>query len=146
MTGKALHARVMDALGAGDASVLDEVLAPDVVDHNPLPDQAPGREGFKQWFAMVREAFPDVTATVEDALAEGDLVAARVTYRATHRGPFVGLPATGRTVEFAAFHIVRISGGRIVEWWGLADLLGAVLQIGGSVAPPPGPLEGGPRS
>lgn len=71
-----------------------------------------------------------------DLIAEGDRVAGRVTYRATHRGPFVGVPATGRRVEFEAFHIVRFARGRAVEWWGTADIFGALIQVGAEVVRP----------
>jgi steroid delta-isomerase-like uncharacterized protein len=142
------YRRVIDAVGAGDAAALDELMATDLVDHNPVPGQAPGVEGFRQWMAAARAAFPDLRGTVDAVVADGDLAAGRVTWRGTHRGPFVGLPASGREVTILAFHHVRVSSGRVVEWWGTADLLGAVQQLGGRVVPggpaatPPGPGAG----
>jgi predicted ester cyclase len=85
----------------------------------------------------VRTSFPDFRGTVEILLAEGDLVAGRVTWRGTQQGPFLGLPPSGTQVEIAAFHIVRLSAGRIVEWWGTADLLGALQQLDARILPPP---------
>jgi predicted ester cyclase len=70
-------------------------------------------------------------------LAEGNLVAGRVTWRGTQRGSFLGVPPSDTQVEIAAFHIVRLSAGRIVEWWGTADLLGALEQLGARILPPP---------
>jgi steroid delta-isomerase-like uncharacterized protein len=107
-----------------------------IVDHNPVPDQAPGAEGFKQWMARVRSYFPDLSGTVEDIVVEGDRVAARVTWRGTHRGAFLGIPPTGRSVSFSAFHIVRFSEDRAAEWWGTADLLSALQMLGATVSGP----------
>jgi steroid delta-isomerase-like uncharacterized protein len=130
------YRRIIDAISRGDTTALDELMAPDVVDHNPVPDQASGVEGFKQWMARVRGYFPDFAGTVEDFIAEGDRVAGRVTWRGTHRGEFLGVAPTGREVSFSAFHIVRFAGGRAAEWWGTADLLSVIQQLGGTVSGP----------
>ena len=127
---------IIDAISRGDADGLDELIAPDVVDHNPIPDQVPGRDGFKQWMAAARTAFPDMRGTVEDVIAEGDRVAARMTWHGTHRGEFVGVRPTGKGVSFSAFHLVRFSQDRAVEWWGTADLLGLLHQLGATVSGP----------
>jgi predicted ester cyclase len=95
-----LYERVIAAFAEGDANGLDELLDERILDHNPLPDQAAGRDGFKQWLAQARSAFPDLSANVEDVVVEGDRVAGRVTYRGTHSGAFVGVAATGHIVEF----------------------------------------------
>jgi steroid delta-isomerase-like uncharacterized protein len=130
---KDVYRGVIAAVGDGDLAALDAFLAQDLVDHNPLPDQAPGVAGFKQWASAVRTSFPDLQGSVETVLAEGDLVAGHVTWRGTQRGPFLGVPPTDRRVEITAVHIVRLSAGRIVEWWGTADLLGALEQLGAQV-------------
>ncbi len=98
-----------------------------------LRRRPPGRDGFKHWAASARDAFPDLTGVVEDRVVEGDKVAARVTWRGTHHGEFLGVPGTGEAVEFAAFHIVRFSAGRAAEWWGTADLLGVIAQVGATI-------------
>jgi predicted ester cyclase len=74
--------------------------------------------------------------TVEDVVAEGDRVAARVTWQGTHRGEFLGVEATGTGVTFSAFHLVRFSEDGAAEWWGTADLLGALEQMGATVSGP----------
>ena len=86
-----------------------------------------------------RAAFPDLTATVQDLVAGFDRLAARVRYRGTHSGTFLGIAATGREVDFEAFHFARFRNGRIVEWSGTADLLGALRQIGAVVSAPDDP-------
>jgi len=124
-----VYRRVIDAISCGDADALDGLLAADVVDHNPMPGQAPGLEGFKEWMGAVRASFPDLTGSIEDVVAEGDRVAGRVTWYGTHHGPFAGHAATGRPVSFTAIHIVRLADGRIAEWWGAANVLDAIEQI-----------------
>lgn len=96
----------------------------------------PGKQGFKQWMASARETFPDLSSTVEDTVVENDRVAGRVTYRGTHAGQLAGVAPTSRPVEFTAFHIVRVSHGKIVEWWGAADLFGVLSQVGAQVVGP----------
>ena len=131
---KDAYRQIIDAITRGDAEGLDELMAPEIVDHNPIPNQAPGRDGFKQWMAAARNAFPDLRGTVEDVIVEGDRVAARTTWHGTHRGEFVGVGATGRRVSFSAFHLVRFSQDRAVEWWGTADLLGVLEQLGATIS------------
>lgn len=128
---------IITAVSEDDLQSLDQYLAPDFVDHNAPPTQPAGIEGFKSWARSARGAFPDLHGTVEDLLTDGDQVAGRVTWRGTHLGELMGLPATGGAVEFPAFHIVRFSGGLAAEWWGTADLLGVLITLGGQVLPPP---------
>lgn len=133
---KDTYRRIIDAISRGDTDGLDELVAPDVVDHNPIPDQAAGRDGFKQWMAAARTAFPDLHGTVEDVIAEGDRVAARVSWHGTHRGDFMGVPPAGKRVSFSAFHLVRFAEERAVEWWGTADVPGVLRQLGATGSGP----------
>jgi predicted ester cyclase len=98
--------------------------------------QGPGFEGLKEWLASARASFPDLHGTVEDAIVEGDRLAARVTWRATHRGEFAGVAPTNKQVEMAAYHHVRFADGRAAEWWGTADVFGVLQQLGATVAAP----------
>jgi predicted ester cyclase len=125
-----IYLAVIAAVSAGDDAALDELMAENLIDHNPAPGQPPGRAGFKYWAASARDAFPDLTGVVEDTVVEGNKVAARVTWRGTHQGVFAGVAGTGVAVEFAAFHIVRFAEGLAAEWWGTADLLTAMRQVG----------------
>ncbi len=128
-----LYRQVINAISRGDTQVLDDILAPDILDHNPIPLQSPGRDGFKEWMAAARISFPDLWGTVEDVLVSGDYVIGRVTWRGTQRGSFAGLPPTQKTTAFEGIHIVRYDGAKIAEWWGVADLLGAIHRLGGKV-------------
>jgi ketosteroid isomerase-like protein len=97
------------ALETGDVTLLDPLLAGDVVDHDPTPGMAPGREGVKRAFAELRAAFPDYRGTVEDLIVEGDKAACRVTGRMTHRG---------REVTLRGIDILRFERGVLIERWG----------------------------
>ncbi|HEV2148366.1 MAG TPA: ester cyclase [Longimicrobiaceae bacterium] len=115
---------------SGDFSGLDEVIAPDVRDHDPDPGQGEGREGLKAFFAELARAFPGLEVVVDDLIAEGDRVAARVRFRGTHSGDFQGIAASGRPVEMRVVDVLRIRDGKIVERWGVGDQLGLMQQLG----------------
>jgi len=104
-----LYAEVM---GKGNMTEADALLSTEYVEHLPVP--TPGREGLKQLVMMVLGAFPDIHPTVEDAVAEGDRVAVRIVARGTHQHAFMGIPASGKAVEWKEMHIYRVVGGKIV--------------------------------
>ena len=109
---------------------LDEVYTPDVVWHNPEGD-IQGIEQAKQFVSMFKTAFPDMGATIEDVVAEGDKVVTRVTLRGTHQGEVEEFgPPTGRQVEAQGITIHRIEGGKIVEEWNSYDNLSLMQQLG----------------
>jgi steroid delta-isomerase-like uncharacterized protein len=115
---------------ADNPDIIDEVYAPDVVWHNPDQD-VHGIEEAKQFIGMYTTAFPDMSVTVEDAIAEGDKVVTRVTLRGTHQGEVEAFgPPTGRQVEGEGITIHRIEGGKIVEEWNAYDNLTLLQQLG----------------
>ena len=114
----------------GNESAAEELLAADFVDHTPFPGVSPDREGVKRLFAALRQAFPDLRAKIHDQLSEKDRVATRKTFRGTHRGEFLGIAPTGRSVSFDVIDVVRIADGRIAEHWNVVDLMGLLQQIG----------------
>jgi steroid delta-isomerase-like uncharacterized protein len=135
---KAMFRRLMDeVVNKGNLDIIDELVAADVVEHEELlPGLPQNREGVKQFFAILRSAFPDIKATIEDVIAEGDRVVARGTMSGTHQGEFMGIPATGKKVSFGAIDILRITNGKFVEHWGLTDSMAMMQQLG--VIPGPG--------
>ena len=136
-TGNAAAYRsIIDAVSTGHIDLLDGLIAEELVDHNPVPGQPAGRAGFVYWAETARKAFPDLAGSVDDTIATGAKVAGRVTWRGTHVGPFVGVPGTGLSLQFEAFHIVQFERHLATQWWGTADLLGALLQTGARVLPP----------
>jgi len=120
----------------GNLGALDELMATNIVDHHTLPGLPPGLEGFKQVLTMFRTAFPDLHLTVEDMIAEGDMVVSRVKVRGTHKGDLMGIAPTGKQVTLEAIDITRIAGDKFVERWGIIDMLGMMQQLG--VIPAPG--------
>lgn len=119
----------------GDAAVAEELLAPTYVNH-AFPGVPPGPAGLLQAVGMFRAGFPDFRVTVEELLGEGDLVATRGFFTGTHRGAFMGVPATGKPIRVGYMDFWRLEGGQAVENWVQMDLLGLMQQLG--VAPTPG--------
>ncbi len=124
-----------EGINQGKLDYFDQVLAPTYVNHN-MPAPGPGPEAFKQVLAMFLKAFPDMHITVEDVITEGDKVATRGTWRGTHKGDFMGIPATGKSVSVTYSDIWRFENGQAVENWVQMDMLGLMQQLG--VAPAPG--------
>lgn len=120
----------------GNLDVIDEISEPNFIDHNPAPGQEPGIQGIKKSLMEYRAAFPDLQITVEDMIAEGDKVVARITATGTHKGEFAGIPATGKRASISVIDIVRVANGKAVERWGIEDNMGLMQQLG--VIPSPG--------
>jgi steroid delta-isomerase-like uncharacterized protein len=115
---------------ADNPDILDEVYAPDVVWHNPDQD-IQGIEEAKQFIGMYKTAFPDMSVTIEDVVAEGDKVVTRVTLRGTHQGEVEEFgPPTGKQVELKGLTMHRIEDGKIVEEWNSYDNLSLMQQLG----------------
>ncbi len=119
---------IEDGWNRGNLVVIDELFAPDFVEHQV--GIRPGRDGVRDSIRDLRTAFPDLRLAVEDVVAEGDLVWARIRATGTHQGPFLGTAGTGRPIRVDVIDIVRLAGGRIVEHWGVADRLSLAQQIG----------------
>jgi predicted ester cyclase len=133
-----------EVASAGDYDVLDEILAPGFVDHDPAPDQGPGIEGLKGFFRTMRSAFPDLRAEPVEIAATDDHVAMRYTISGTHEGEFQGVAPTGKRFEVSALQLARFENGRCVERWGSTDELGMMKQLGilEEVAGAPGKAKG----
>lgn len=118
-----------EVLNEGNLDRIDALVTPDYRLHAVgFPDPM-DREAHKGFVATIRAAFPDWRESVEEIVAEGDRVVARVVGRGAHRGEFMGIPATGRQVEVVSVNIDRIADGRIAERWLLPDTLGLLRQI-----------------
>ena len=128
---KAIARGVFEAWEAGDLDRLDDLVAPEVVDHDPYnPHGSEGLEGLKKTIAMYREAFPDLQYTIEDQIAEGDMVVTRWTGTGTHEGELMGAAPTGKKASVTGIGIDRIENGKIVEAWGNWDTLRLMQNIG----------------
>jgi steroid delta-isomerase-like uncharacterized protein len=129
---KALVRRLMEeVINQGNTSLVDELFAPDFVEHEELPPGIPsGIEAVKTLFTMFHSAFPDFQVTVDDLIAEGDKVVVRSTWSGTHKGEFMGIPPSGQSVSFGVYDIIRMAGGKVVEHWGQMDNMGLMQQLG----------------
>ena len=115
----------------GREETIDRLLAPTAKVHGLTPADQPivGPEAFKPFFRQFRQAFPDIRITVEQIVAEGDVVAARCLVRGSHTGNTLG-SATNRAVEFSGMCIVKAAGSQFVEGWNSFDFLTCYQQIG----------------
>lgn len=128
---KATLRRFMDEVfQKGNVSAVDELVADEFVDHSPMPGTAAGKAGIKDVSHAYRGAFPDLQITIDDIIAEGDMVAMRISGTGTHQGALMGIAPTGRKVNMTEQHFVRFAHGRIVEHWGVEDTLGMMQQLG----------------
>ncbi len=114
----------------GRIDALDELCAPDYVNHNPGPGMPKSIAGDKMLLVMYRMMFPDMQVTVEDMICAGDKVVTRWSGTATHQGEMMGIPATGKRVTIRGIDISRIVNNRIQEAWHQEDVFGLMQQIG----------------
>ena len=118
------------AFNACDADECLTYIAPDlVINLAELPAPQHGRETWRHGYEMMRGAFPDLQAHVEDIVAAQDKVAVRVRFRGTHSGEFLGIPGTGRAVEYISHEFYRIVGGLIAEEWICSDTATLLRQL-----------------
>jgi steroid delta-isomerase-like uncharacterized protein len=128
----ALVARGIDAFfNRGDFTHLDEAVAEDYVEHEAGPDEAGGREGFRQFVTRMRTAFPDFRYELDEVIAAGDRIVLRGRMTGTHRGPFMDLAPTGRTIDVPVMDVLRMSDAQqVVEHWGMTDTMAMMQQLG----------------
>lgn len=125
------YERLIAAVVANDEDALAGIVHENIVDHGAVPGQPLGLAGIIYWMHGMHAGLSGLTASVEDTVVEGDKVAGRMIWRGTHTGSFLGLPGTGKPVNVAAMHILRFEDGLAVEWWGVPDLYGALIELGG---------------
>jgi len=120
----------INAVLSGDRPLeaLDAVIAAEFKDHAAFPGQRPGRDGFKDAVGNLRAAFDQRVRSLH-TVAEGDLVIDHWVSEGLHRGPFFGIPPTGKNVRVEGFSVWRITDGRAEEAWGLVDVAGLMRQL-----------------
>ena len=121
---------IEEAQQGGQLEVIQELLAEDFVDHTPLAGLPPTREGVSMLFAGMKQAFPDLSITIEEQIADEEKVATRKTFSGTHQGPFLGIAATGNPIRFEVIDILTVRGGKIREHRVVADLQTLMQQLG----------------
>jgi len=130
---RVLVRRFLETWNKGKAaaiSIMEEIYAPDFVAHSGTGEDVRGINAVKQSVNEEFKAFPDLHYVLDDMVVEGDKVAARYTMTGTHKGEFMGIPATNRKVTVRAMSIDRIVGGKFVEEWGMFDTLSLMHQLG----------------
>src|SRR5262245_2834263 len=115
---KEIVRRYQEAYNTANLDALDAVVDPDVLTPNMLASVPRGLEGAKLVHQKTLMGMPDYHTAIEDLIAEGDKVVARVRITGTHTGDFYGIPPTGRHIDLSGIYIVRIAAGKIVEHWG----------------------------
>jgi predicted ester cyclase len=113
----------------GNLDLLEELIVPDYIEHNPLPGQGQGLAGLRQRAEMLQSAFR-ARLTVEDMIAEGDKVVVRFANYLVQQGMILGIPATGKSATIQGIAIHRIRGGKIAERWILVDNVSLLQQLG----------------
>ncbi len=114
----------------GNLGVIDELVAADYVGHDPAQPELHGPDGIREFITTYLAAFPDGKITIDEQLAEGDLVASRWTGRGTQQGELMGVPPTGKQVTVSGITISRVKNGKVVEEWSNWDTLGMLQQLG----------------
>ena len=127
---KTIVRRYQEIYNSNELDGLAEVVSDDLLTPNIMPAIPPGLEGAKVAHRLMLAGFPDYQTVIEDMLAEGEKVAARIKMTGTNTGEFMGIPATGKRVEFTGIYIARISNGKIVEHWGEEDSVSLLQQLG----------------
>jgi steroid delta-isomerase-like uncharacterized protein len=131
-----VHRYYSEVLNGRNLAVLDDIAAPDYDEHSPFPGQPNGLEGLKARAGALLAAFQPYVFTLHDVVAEGDRVIVRWTNTATHSGPFMGIPATGREATISGIDIHLIRDGRMAEHWHVVEELQMLQQLG--LLPTPG--------
>jgi steroid delta-isomerase-like uncharacterized protein len=132
-----IQAFLEDVINQGRLNRADDLVKEDFVELDPLPGQAQGREGLKAAIHGLLSAFPDMHWVVNEMVAEGEKVVTRFVWTGTHRGNFLGIPATGRSVEVKGVVIDRLEDGKMADSRILMDTMGLMQQLGVIPAPRP---------
>ena len=129
---KALVRRLVEeGFNKGKLDVVDEIVAPDVVTHNPIILDAPvGPDSVRGGIEMIRQSFPDIEVEILDMIAEGDRVAVFLLMSGTNAGDYRRGGATGKKGSLRAFFIWRVADGQLAESWGVADRFDLLQQLG----------------
>lgn len=123
-----------EAINSGSLNKFHELMAPDVLDHDPAPDQGPGPDGFIHFFETFRSAFPDLKVSVDHMVADDDNVAIAYTVTGTHKGDFMGIAATNKQISARGVQMARFENNKIAERWGSSDELGILKQLGAHIS------------
>jgi steroid delta-isomerase-like uncharacterized protein len=122
--------RYQEIYNSNDLEALSEIVSEDLLTPKIMPGIPAGIEGAKVADQMMLAGFPDYQTTIDDLIAEGDKVVARITMSGTNTGSFMGIPPTGKRILFTGMYVARIDDGKIVEHWGEEDGVSLLQQLG----------------
>jgi steroid delta-isomerase-like uncharacterized protein len=123
--------RFVEFINSASEKLAHELVSPDAIFHVPgRPDAMVGPAGYLMIIGMMRAGFPDIQWTLEEQISEGERVAARFTMRGMHRGQFMGVPPTEKTISVQALNIYHLTNGQIIKEYGSPDMFGLLAQIG----------------
>ena len=119
-----------EAFNAGNADQCMALTTQDLImNMAELPEPRRGQQEWRQGFELMKHAFPDLQAHIEDIVAADDKVAVRLRFRGTHSGEFLGIPATNRTIEYVSHEFYRVADGLIAEEWICSDMATLLRQL-----------------
>ncbi len=136
IANKAVICRYVDATNDGELDLFDLFVDENYVENEPIPGQGPGREELKKAYVVFNGPFPDLEYVFEDLIAEGDLVFGRGVITGTHKGDFMGVPATGKQIRWTGTRLFRLKDLQVMEGWINVDMMGMMQQMGVIPAPP----------
>ena len=120
-----------ELISAGDIDGFADILSDDMIEHEETPGFPPTKEGVKAFFKAYVVAFPDLRMDAEDVIVSGDKVVARFRATGTNSGEFMGMPATGKSVNVQGIDIIRFNDdGKAAEHWGVFDAMAMMQQLG----------------
>jgi steroid delta-isomerase-like uncharacterized protein len=129
-TNKARYREFIQAIfNEARFDALDNFLDPSYAIREAPPGTPSGGDGVKQIVTMFRSAFPDLVITLDEVIAEGDVVAARSTVGGTHEGEFMGMAPTGKSFSIRSLTFVRLKDGRLTESWVKNDVASLMAQL-----------------
>lgn len=127
---------IEEGLNKLDATLVDEVYSADYIGHDPDRPAPRTITDLKQGFVgLLGKVFADPHYSIEQLVAEGDLIVWHWTFRATHQGEIMSIPATGKQITFGGVNIFRLENGKVVEDWVYRDTVGMMRQLGALPAP-----------
>lgn len=127
---KTLYSRMTEKVWNNGGKAVEEFYAPDVLIHSAAPGLPTGIDGVRATISMIRGGISGFELGIQFMLADGDKVAAHWTMTGTHSGELMGVPATGKPIDFHGMSVVRIEDGKVAEIWGVSDGLGLMQQLG----------------
>jgi steroid delta-isomerase-like uncharacterized protein len=122
--------QVLAAYNQGNRKGFHELYSPQIIYHQAGTPDIKGIEAYQKYDDVILAAFPDAQFTIEDLIASGDKIVWRYTARGTHKGPFMGVPPTGKEIAFKGIVIERFEDDLIVEEWSVSDRLSLFQQLG----------------